>query len=228
MAHHGGHLFEGIVARPREQRLRHPAKADRDPQRDGAGEQEEETPAEHVCGESGAKGARRRPQRNEDQYAGDGLLPDFEGEAIRQVDQRRRKDAAGDAAGDEAGDEQGREVGRQRGERVGEGRPKQRDPDHTYPSESIGQYAVEGWHQTVGEVVETRHSGYRHERYVEAGRHRNEQRCHRETIGHGGERAQIQKSGYVPPRRGQRFSPQPAASRTPTSSRCTSRSRGSS
>ena len=228
MAHHHGHLPERILARAREQRLRHPAKADRDPERDGARDQEEEAPAEHVRGESGAKGPSRRPQRDEDQHVGDRLLPHFEGEAIRQVDQRCRKDAAGDAAGDEAGDEQGREVGRQCGERVGNGRPNQGDADHTHSSESISQYAVKSWHQAIGEVVETRHPGDRHQRYVEARRDRDEQRCHREAIGHGGERAEIQKSRYVPPRGRQRLSPQPAASRTPTSSRCTNRSRGSS
>ena len=135
MAQDTGHLPKGVLARPGDQRLGDSAKAKRDRQRDAAGDEEKVPPAEQVRRQAGAERAGRGAKGHEDQYVRDGLLPDLEGEAIRKVDQRRRKDAAGNRPGGEAGHQQCGEV-------RGEGRQQVGDRSFAHAGDSVEPIAA--------------------------------------------------------------------------------------
>ena len=94
-----------MLIRASGQRLRNPVQRDRDYHRDRGRDQEERPPVPQMRDQATEDGTGGSAERNEDQHAGNRLLADVEGVTITEVDQRRRKDAAGDAAGDKAGDE---------------------------------------------------------------------------------------------------------------------------
>ena len=219
-----------MLIRASGQRLRDPAERDRDHHRDRGWDQEEHAPVPHMRDQATEDGAGRSAERHEDQHPGDRLLADGEGVPITEVDQSGGKDAAGDAAGDEPRHEQQRQTGRQGGKQVGHCCADERGPHDSHPAEAIGEQTIEQRHQPVGQVIKAGRGRGGGQRDPEAGRDRDQHGRDRKAIGHGREGTEVQgpRCPDLRPGRPGSCDGQLGASRTPISSRCTSRSAGSS